>query len=150
MIFFIKLMEKKMKIKSLTVIIISSVISSVAMADDNCYVIGFHEPHTHTYDGLTFCNQSQLPRITVRGPLQLKNSVIHDDVNVSGPIDASHSEMGSIQINKQFTSQKVVLKNHSKVHGNIVFEGLSGVVFKSVDSEIAGKVVNGYLKEIKN
>lgn len=143
-------MEKKMKIKLIPTIIFSCFISQTILADDNCFVIGFHEPQTHIYDGPTFCNKAQFQDITVRGPLQVKSSEILGQVDVSGPIDASNTKLGAIQINKQFTSQKISLKEHTHVQGDIVFLGLSGVVFKSADSNIAGKVINGRVVEIKN
>lgn len=138
-----------MKIKSITSIIFSFMLSSHILADENCFVIGFHEPHTHTYDGPTFCNKAQFQNIIVHGPLQIKNSDIQGDIDVSGPIDASNSSLGSIQINKQWTSQKVTLKNHTTVHGNVIFIGFPGTVYKSDDSIITGKVINGQLNKIK-
>ncbi|GEM_PF-6603806 len=138
-----------MKIKSIPLIIFSCLFSGHVLADENCFVIGFHEPNTHTYDGPTFCNKAQFQDITVRGPLQLKHSNISGQVNVSGPIEASNTTLGSIQIEKQFTSQKISLKQHSRVHGNIVFLGFPGVVYKSDDSTVTGKVINGSVTIIK-
>ncbi len=142
-------MEKKMKIKLIPTFIISFIISSSALADNNCFVIGFHEPHTHTYDGPTFCNKARFQDITVHGPLQIKYSEILGQINVSGPINVSSAKLGAILINKQFSSQKISLKNGSSVRGNIVFLGSPGVVFKSADSTIAGKVINGHVEVIK-
>lgn len=138
-----------MKITLIPIIIFSCVISSAILADDHCYVIGFHEPNTHTYDGPTFCNKAQFQDITVRGPLQVKNSEILGQITVSGPIEALNTKLGGIQIKRQFTSQKITLKDHSRVDGNIVFLGLPGVVDKTDDSMITGKVINGRVNIIK-
>ena len=137
------------KINLISAIIFSCVISSAALADDSCFVIGFHEPHTHTYDGPTFCDKAQFQNITVRGPLQVKNSKILGQITVSGPITASHAWLGAIEINQQFASQKISLKHQSNVHGDIIFLGSPGTVFKSNDSIITGKVINGRVQEIK-
>lgn len=128
-------------------LIISSVIFSCALVSasfaDDCFVIGFHEPHTHIYNGPTFCNQVKLKGLTVYGPLQVKNSVISGEINVSGPIAAEQSKLGNLTVQKQLTAQKIKLSDHTVVDGDITFIGKPGSVFLNSHSTVNGKVING-------
>jgi len=122
-------------------------VSFSALAANNCSVIGFHEPGTHTYDGPTWCEKVNFDNVIVRGPLQVDSSRIGGLVDVSGPVTASKSQFNSIQIENNFTAEKITLNNNTEVKGNIVFLGPKGTVMIDPTSKVIGSIINGNVKK---
>lgn len=118
-----------------------------ALAGNDCAVIGFHEPGTHTYDGPTWCEKVSFKDIVVRGPLQVDGSNISGLTDVSGPVTSAGSTLDSIQIENNFSSEKVKLNSNSVVKGNIVFLGPKGTVILDKTSHVSGKIINGTEKQ---
>ena len=137
-----------MVIKKFCILVLTSLLSNSIFADD-CFVIGFHAPNTDIYNGPTFCQNVKLKDIIVYGPLQVKQSAITGNIAVSGPIQSSESQLGFIEIKKQWTSQKITLSHHSVVNGDITFDGKAGRVYLSKDSRINGRVVNGKIDTLR-
>lgn len=118
-------------------------LSCVTLADDDCFVIGYHPPGTHTYDGPTWCNAVHFKNIIVRGPLYTNGSDIDGMTEVSGPIQAIGSHFQTIQIDNNGSSETVSLKKSSEVEGNVTFLGPFGLVLEDHSSRVHGKVING-------
>lgn len=137
----------KKNIISAALIMGLSVISmNQAMAQSNdgtCAVLGYHEPGTNVYDGPTFCSNTALSYITVRGPFQLEQTKITGKTDVSGPIKANGSTLQEVVLENNMSVETVTLSGSTTVNGNITFLGMEGVVYLENGSTIKGKVING-------
>ena len=138
-----------MKKITLTILLLGLIASNGARAEDLCFVLGFHEPGTHTYDGPTFCQFINMNNILVRGPLNASQSVISGTSDISGPINSIKSEFNKIISEDNGSSEKITLKQSSVVDHDIVFEGKKpGLVEIDGSSKVNGKVVNGKIVHI--
>lgn len=136
---------KKMILKLAIMTGLYTLMCAAVMAESSeaCYVVGFHDPHTHVYNGPTICPNITLSSLTVRGPLQLNQTTIKGLTTVSGPIKAKGAKPQDIIVNENLTIGKVVLQSASTVYGNIEFKGKEGVVYLEAGSFVKGKVING-------
>ncbi len=146
--------------KSLIVFSLFSLfLSQGILADDNCIVVGYHEPNTQTYDGPTFCksvsikniivygplttNQTKLlGKITIRGTMTVDQSHIRGNTTISGPIFSTDSTFQKITVENNYSQGYVTLKN-TIIKGPLVFKGQSGIVCKDNNSMLLGGIVNG-------
>lgn len=100
--------------------------------------------------------------------IHLNHAVAKTNVVMSGIIHADHGNFeGDLKItsndvvmsasvvkgNMTILSDKktpiVVLSHGTQIFGDIIFQGVPGILKKSADSRVKGKVINGAIKEIK-
>lgn len=129
------------------IILCSAYCNEIQAQENNCFVLGIHEPNSNIYDGPTFCENISLPYITVRGPLQMHHTRIDGLVTVSGPFKSNSSFLNNIEIEPQIEAVSVILKNHTIVNGNIKFKGNKGHVYLE-NSIIHGKIINGSVNRL--
>lgn len=131
--------------KTILISFVSTLLFSCSIfSDDICSVIGYHDPKTNTYYGPTFCEQTTINGIVVRGPLSADRSIINSITDVSGPVSSSGSQFENMVIENNHSTVKVNLNANSSVKNNIVFQGSHrGVVMLDASSSVKGKVVNG-------
>ncbi|OGT26792.1 MAG: hypothetical protein A3I77_08270 [Gammaproteobacteria bacterium RIFCSPLOWO2_02_FULL_42_14] len=117
-----------------------------AFAQDDCIVLGFHQPGTQTYEGPTWCEKKSINKIIVHGPLQADQSTLTGDTSVSGPIKSDHTQFDGIKITDQLTTEIVSLTNHSLVKKDLVFNGQKGTVILDKTSKVLGKIINAHVE----
>ena len=146
--FFIQkeLIMKKHAILALLMLSLATTVSTSALAnsanDGSCFVLGVREPGTNIYDGPTFCIDTALTYITVRGPLQMSNSQVTGKTDISGVMEATGSLLQDVVFENNLSAATFTL-SASTVNGDITFEGKEGTVYLQDGSVIKGKVING-------
>lgn len=127
--------------------LLSVLACGMVYANNDCVVIGYHEPGSNTYDGPTYCKNVSVSNIVVRGPLYSTSSVFTGETDVSGPITSNKSIFDHILSEANGSTTKIKLSDASHVKGDIVFKGmLPGIVYLAGGSTVTGKVVNGTIK----
>jgi hypothetical protein len=135
-----------MKTRLIVLGILSFALSSAALAQDACIVIGYHEPNSQIYDGPTFCKNVTIKNIDVRGPLQVNHCKMLGLTKVHGPLTATQTQFNHIQIDSHFTSMTVTFKNQSIDYGDLIFQGSRGDYQLDSSSKILGRIINGQSK----
>ncbi|OGT45648.1 MAG: hypothetical protein A3E82_09145 [Gammaproteobacteria bacterium RIFCSPHIGHO2_12_FULL_38_11] len=133
-----------MKSRVIAFALFSAFLMQGALAEDQCIVLGFHEPHTQIYDGPTWCRGVYIKNIVVHGPFRAMRSTFTGTATVSGPMRSDDSIFDSVTENSA-TAEKIKLCHNSKIKGNADFQGPAGEVIVSVTSSVDGKVINGKL-----
>lgn len=137
------------KITLYSVAAIAALISYNASASNSCSVLGVHEPNTNIYDGPTWCENTRLNEIIVRGPLSVSHTKVNGSTEVSGPIQSKYSCFKNIIIHSSYSHQKVILSQGTKVDGNIIFKGVRGKVFIDKSSKVDGHIINADIHQVK-
>lgn len=95
-------------------------------------------------------NVTAKANIVVNGPLNAK----HGNFNGNLTISSDHSVFNDTTVRGNVTIKSVspaVFEMHcgTKISGGITFVGMPGIVKRSTDSILCGKVINGKIEEIK-
>jgi len=129
--------------------LIACLLSYNAAAANNCSVLGVHEPNTNIYDGPTWCENTKLSNLIVRGPLSISHSNVLGTTDISGPVQSKNATFHKVVIHSSLSQQKVILSQKTTVNGDLIFVGVRGKVFVDKSSKVTGKIVNAEVDLVK-
>ena len=108
------------------------------------------QAQTNTHGVAQMNHASATANIVVSGAMNSKHGHFTGNVTVSSDHAVLNDTKvkGSITVKSNKNNPVLELLCGSKISGDITFDGKSGVVKKSADSVVTGKVINGKTEEI--
>lgn len=122
---------------------------------------------TVTVAGPLQASDSMMDGVDVKGMARMTGSNVAGNTTIAGVLAADHSKFagdllitsgkalfsaslikGSITMESLHRTPMLELRCGTKVTGDVIFKGMSGVIKKSADSIVSGKVTNGTIEAL--
>lgn len=118
---------------------------------------------------LSASNSTMMDSVHVTGIAHMSHSDVKGNTKITGPLAVDHSKFsgnlditsdkvrmsastvtGSITVESKHNAPKIELLCGTNITGDVNFVGIAGVIAKSPDSKIGGKVTNGTVTVVQN